>query len=95
VPFLQLLPPWTRRFRGRCCFTFDALIRLLVRDRVPCAQAGDDDANDVGSSGTMDGATFPYPIPRYRTRIVESSLALVEVHDDPGVSKSYLAHESR
>jgi len=54
-----------------------------------------DDADDAGITGTMNGVTFPYyAIPSYRTMIVEYGLVLVDVHDDPGVSTSYLARKS-
>src|SRR5262245_44725380 len=54
-----------------------------------------DDADDAGISGTMNGVTFPYyAIPSYRTMIAEYGLVLVKVHDDPGVSTSYLARKS-
>ena len=54
-----------------------------------------DDADDAGITGTMNGVTFPYyAIPSYRTMIAEYGLVLVDVHDDPGVSTSYLARKS-
>ena len=43
----------------------------------------------------MNGVTFPYyAVPSYPTLIVEYDLVLVDVHDDPGVSTSYLARKS-
>ena len=43
----------------------------------------------------MNGVAFPYyAIPSYRKLIVEYGLVLVDVHDDPGVSTSYLARKS-
>ena len=54
-----------------------------------------DDADDAGITGTMNGVTFPYyAIPSYRTMIAEYGLVLIDVHDDPGVSTSYLARKS-
>jgi len=53
------------------------------------------DADDAGITGTMNGVTFPYyAIPSYRTLIAEYGLVLVDVHDGPGVSTSYLARKS-
>jgi ubiquinone/menaquinone biosynthesis C-methylase UbiE len=55
-----------------------------------------DGADDAGITGTMNGVTFHYyAVPSYRALLAEHGLALIDVHDDPGVSTYYLAHRAR
>ena len=54
-----------------------------------------DGADDAGITGTMNGVTFRYyAVSSYRRLIAEHSFALVDVHDDPGVSTYFLARRS-
>jgi SAM-dependent methyltransferase len=54
-----------------------------------------DGVDDAGITGTMNGVTFPYyAVPSYRTMLNEHGLLLVDVHDDPGVSTSYLTRKT-
>jgi cyclopropane fatty-acyl-phospholipid synthase-like methyltransferase len=53
------------------------------------------DADDAGITGTMNGVTFRYyAVPSYRTLLAEHGYALVDIHDDPGVSTYFLARKS-
>jgi hypothetical protein len=53
------------------------------------------DDDDAGITGTMNGVTFRYyAVPNYQQLIKSHGLALVDVHDDPGVSTYYLARKS-
>ena len=55
-----------------------------------------EDADDAGITGMMNGVTFHYYAVRsYRALLAEHGLALIDVHDDPGVSTYYLAHRAR
>jgi hypothetical protein len=50
-----------------------------------------DGAGDAGITGTMNGVTFRYyAVPSYRELVVEHGFVLVDVHDDPGVARTFL-----
>jgi ubiquinone/menaquinone biosynthesis C-methylase UbiE len=52
-------------------------------------------ADPGGITGTMKGVTFRYyAVHSYEKLMAEYGLALIDVHDDPGVSTYYLAHKS-
>jgi ubiquinone/menaquinone biosynthesis C-methylase UbiE len=54
------------------------------------------DAADDGITGTMNGVTFHYyAVPSYRALVAEYGFALVDIHDDPGVSTYYLVRKAR
>ena len=54
------------------------------------------DADDDGITGSMNGVTFHYyAVPSYRALLAEHGFVLVDVHDDPGVSTSFHARNSR
>ena len=51
-----------------------------------------EDADEAGITGTMNDVTFHYyGVPSYRTLLEAHGFALVDVHDDPGVSTYFLA----
>jgi ubiquinone/menaquinone biosynthesis C-methylase UbiE len=51
-------------------------------------------ADDGGITGTMNDVTFHYhAVPSYQTLLAEHGFALVDVHDDPGVSTYFLARK--
>jgi ubiquinone/menaquinone biosynthesis C-methylase UbiE len=53
-------------------------------------------ADESGIRGTMNGVTFHYyAMPSYRTLLAAHGMALVDVHDEPGVSTYYLARKGR
>jgi hypothetical protein len=53
------------------------------------------DADENGITGTMNGVTFHYYAVRdYASLLAQHEFALVDVHDDPGVSTYFLARRS-
>jgi SAM-dependent methyltransferase len=82
--------------RGDQAAVFASVSRVLKPGALFLFTAAEiDGVNDAGITGTMNGVTFPYyGVPSYRTMIVEHGLVLVDVHDDPCVSTSYLTRKS-
>lgn len=51
-------------------------------------------ADDSGITGTMNGVTFHYyAVASYRTLLAAHGMALIDVHDEPGVSTYFLARK--